>query len=562
MRLSPLTHPALLLLFFTLACGPTPSSQETPVAVTEKQNAVETRTLKIGMRFAPDILNPYVSTFEDGNIINQLLFPSLFHELPTLKDSVPQLDPYLVVAHRQLETPTNTHELKLQSGLTWSDGAPLTTEDIAYTLDIQQRDDLPWFGFTQKDLVASYQVIDDTTITVTFANNSLYNLVILNEGLIVPKHHFSKIPVSEWANHDWQKNQVVFGPYRVDELSDERMTLKAMDPATPIQEVAAVFIRQRETLYTLVKSGDLDYAWNLPQERLTDITQDLQPLFYHDLFISWLSWNPLHPNAYNQNTPQTREDLVQLKKTNPHPVLADARVRRALTLVLDRANYLGRIWHGHADLPASPWRAGLGYLDHLAPPDDRVNVEEATNLLNAAGWRKVDDHWRKGDQPLSLSLLCYQGSDLRNNYLQLIQADLQRFGVAVKLDVVEAGLYIKQAQTRAYDGLFFTVRLSSRPIFASLFHSDAALGGDNWTATTELDAMIEKLKLVEDSDELKTLLVDMEHRFRELMPVTILFNGRRLAAFRPGLEYDARPSHLSPLYRLETWHVKSPTATP
>ncbi len=562
MRFSPVTHAALFLVLFTLACGPTPSTQETPPAANEKQTAAPAHTLKIGMRFPPDILNPYISTNENGNIINQLLFPSLFHELPTLKDSVPRLDPYLVVSHRRLETPANTHELKLKSGLTWSDGTPLTAEDVAYTLDIQQRDDLPWFGFTQKNLVASYQVIDETTIAITFSNNSLYNLVILNEGLIVPKHHFSKVPVSEWAKHDWQQDQVVYGPYRVAELSDERMTLTARDPATPIQEVSAVFIRNRETLFTLVKSGDLDYAWNLPQERLTDIAQELQPLFYRDLFVSWLAWNPLHPSAYAQNTPQTREDLRQLKKNNPHPVLADARVRRALTLVLDRANYLSRIWHNHADLPASPWRAGLGYLDHLSPPDDSVNLEQAAELLTAAGWRKVDDRWQKGDQPLHFSLLCYQGSDLRNNYLQLIQADLQRFGATVKLDVVEVSQYVKQAQTRAYDGVFFTVRLSSRPIFASLFHGDAALGGDNWTATTELDAQIEQLKVVADADELKTLLVDLENAYRELMPVTILYNGRRLAALRPGLDIEAHPSHLSPLYRLETWRVTSPTAAP
>lgn len=562
MRLAPLFHAALCLVLFTIACGPTPSTQETPTADKPTHAAVAQRTLKIGLRRGPDILNPYISSSETGNTINHLLFPSLFHELPTLKNSVPQLDPYLVAEHRRLEAPANTYELKLHSGLTWSDGAPLTTADVAYTLEIQQRDDLPWFGFIQKDLVASYTVIDDTTLTITFSNDSLYNLVVLNEGLIVPKHHFSKVPVAMWSQYDWQMDQVVYGPYRVTNLTDEHMTLAARDPATPIQEVSAVFIRQRETLHTLLKSGDLDYTWSLPQEHLADITEGLQPAFYQDLFVSWIAWNPLHPDAYSDNPPKTRADLTRLKETKPHPVLGDARVRRALTLALDRTKYLERLWHGHAHLPASPWRAGLGYLDHQAAPDDGVNLTEAAELLQAAGWGKTDGHWHKGDQPLRLSLLCLQGSDLRNNYLQLIQADLARFGVDVQLKVVEASQYLGEAQSRHFDGVLFAVRLSSRPIFASLFHGDAAVDGDNWSSTTELDDLIEKLKVVGHPEELQTLLVEIEQRYRELMPVTLLFNGRRLAAFRPGLQFEAHPSHLSPLYRLETWRLQSPAPAP
>lgn len=544
-------HPILLLLAVTLigACNTGP---EQPAGKAETK--VVPKHLKVGMRRAPDSINPYVALTRSADMINQLMYPYLWHETPALKDGCPQLEPYLVAEESWLTEPENTLRLTLAKNLTWSDGAPITTADVAFSLDARHNETLAWASLAEKDRIQSWKIVDEHTIEIRFGQTSLFNRVVLNEGAIIPKHHFSKVPFEQWDRHEWQTNPVVYGPYLPVSFGDERLKLKARDPKTPIQELDIALVRQKEALFNLLQSGDLDYAWSLPTERIAQVSDTLQPAFYTDLEIGWLAWNPLAPDAFKTAQPQTAEALAQLKKAQPHPVLGDARVRRALTLVMDREGYINRLWQGHATVPASPWRVGLDYLADVPLPDDALNLTKAAELLQEAGWTKEGAAWKKDGRELTFAITCNLGSDLRSNYLQSIQADLARFGIKVELNMIEGGLYIETGMSRAFDAVFFGVRQSSRPALASLLHGQAALKGNNWTSTTELDDLINQVMFAEDAAKLQALLVGMEQRFREEMPFTMLYSGQQVAAVRAGLSLQASPCHLSPLYRLETWH--------
>ncbi|CAM2009193.1 ABC transporter substrate-binding protein [Acanthopleuribacter pedis] len=542
------------ILALLAACSSEPATPESP-----PQGGTQAQTpitqLKVGMRRPPDSLNPYIAQSRGADIVNQLLYPRLWHEMPDVRDGSPVLIPYLVAEETQRPEPANTLRLKLAQGLTWTDGTPLTTADVVFSLEARRNETVAWASFADKNRIQSWQVVDDHTIDIQFSQESLYNRVILNEGAIIPKHHFSKIPFDQWDRHEWEKDAVVFGPYQPVAFGDERLQFKAVDPETPIQQLNIALVRSKETLFNLLKSGDLDYAWSLPKERISEISEQLQPTFYTNLETAWLAWNPLDPAAYAANPPNNKAELEQLKKAKPHPVLGDARVRQALSLVLNRQNYIDRLWQGHAVVPASPWRVGLGYLTDVPPPKTTPDLDKAATLLQAAGWTKQGASWKKDGRELTFSITCNLGNNLRGNYLQAIQADLALFGVKVELNMVEGGYYIETGTSRAFDAIFFGVRQSSRPTLDALLHSDAAINGNNWTATSALDDLIAKVTLAKDPAELQQVVAEMEQRFLEESPFTMLYSGQQIAAVRAGLSLQADPSHLSPLYRLETWQI-------
>src|SRR5579885_1468337 len=150
------------------ACGPTPvtTSSNTPKAG---------GTLTDGLFEEPDSLlsnltNETYSVLVDATIWTPLIYgdnkgnlqPGLLKEVPT-------------VANGDISPDAKSYTLKLRSGLKWSDGQPITADDVVFTLNLWNN---PAYG--AKTSTVPLQSIDFSTLkavdatTVTFSMKNVY----------------------------------------------------------------------------------------------------------------------------------------------------------------------------------------------------------------------------------------------------------------------------------------------------------------------------------------------------------------------------------------------------
>jgi peptide/nickel transport system substrate-binding protein len=134
------------------------------------------------------------------------------------------------------------------------------------------------------------------------------------------------------------------------------------------------------------------------------------------------------------------------------PLFADVRLRRALTLALDRRQMVAAYLYGFgavADGPVPPSHPAA--VPVPAVPFDRA---AARALLDSIGWRVGADGVRgRGGAPLAFTLTTVGSSD--NVLEQLVQADLGAVGVRVRIRQLELGAFLATAQSpaREYDAL-------------------------------------------------------------------------------------------------------------
>ena len=84
--------------------------------------------LRLGVAVEPDSIDPHYHNFGG----NKGLLPNLFDAL-TAMDARDRLGPDLAVSWRLVDDAT--WEFKLRDGVTFSDGAPLTADDVAFTIE-------------------------------------------------------------------------------------------------------------------------------------------------------------------------------------------------------------------------------------------------------------------------------------------------------------------------------------------------------------------------------------------------------------------------------------------
>ena len=295
--------------------------------------------------------NPYLADSAFSENLLALIYPSLAVEQADYRDHPPSFEPALASSWEWSEDRL-TLTFHLRDDAEWSDGVPVTSADVVFSWRAQVAEAIAWPGVFDKEAIAAVEARDEHTVDFRFTRAYPYQLMDANEGLIIPAHAWSSIPFESWEETDWSSLGLAAGPFRLARHTpNQEIVLEAnpayWDPTRPLLERVVFRVVPDPTgLNTQFRSGALDFVENVPTadaERLRDDPRTTV-VVYPDRSYAFVAWN------------------------NDHPVLRDARVRRALTLAIDRRTILQTVRRGFGRLAAGPVLSGMWAFNHELEP--------------------------------------------------------------------------------------------------------------------------------------------------------------------------------------------------
>ena len=213
-----------------VAPGAAPAEPAAPAAV--ENDLVLTIPLSVNVP-APDIWNPYIP----GTYILQGMNQNMMEPMFMLNYETGQIDGWLGESFSSNEA-MDEWTVVLKPGTEWSDGTPLTSEDVVFTFNMlkEYAPQLNWSGAVEK-WVASVEAVDDRTIKFTLTGPNprfvMENLAGTTSQAIVPlpKHVWEgQDPVTFRNPFDEATGVPIFsGPYVVERFSSTEWVYKRND---------------------------------------------------------------------------------------------------------------------------------------------------------------------------------------------------------------------------------------------------------------------------------------------------------------------------------------------
>lgn len=332
------------------------------------------QALTVGNSASVTSIDPHFYTATPNLEISKQIFDGL-----TRTDADGKVQPGLALSWRQVET--QVWEFKLRPGVTFHDGTPFTADDVAFTLSrvpAVQNSPGSFVIFTRS--IEKVEVVDP--LTVRFHTSGADPLVPVNLAWVMM---LSRTLHAEAATDRFNDGRLAIGtgPYRFGAfVPGERIALTRNEaywgekPAW--SSVTNRTIRNAAARTAALLSGDVDIINGVPTADLARLRADprLRVEEATGLRIVYLGLDLLRPQADFVRGPGG-----EALDRNP---LQDQRVRKALSLAIDRQAIAERVMEGAVAPTAQVVRDRLGgYVPGLVPAHDPA---EARRLLGAAGY--------------------------------------------------------------------------------------------------------------------------------------------------------------------------------
>jgi peptide/nickel transport system substrate-binding protein len=338
-----------------------------------------------------------------------------------------------------------TWTYKLRPNMKWSDGKPLTAEDIAWTVNTSREEE--WFNHfaTTQNLTA--KALDDTTVEIKSSVPDPKLPVM--DVYILPKHIWGKMSADERSKYEGTDG-VGSGPFTLEEFKKGQFARFKANPnfwggKPAVDTVVLRKFNNPDAMVAALKTGELDAAQDIPSSGFKELEQD--------------------PNIVTVEGNQGAMGEIAinggdgLKK--PHPALLDPEVREAIGHAIDRDTIVERGLEGLATpaetLSVSPdpkWTPDIA--DGVLATFD---LERANAILDEAGYEDTDgDGIREmpdGGEPLNFRYMVRSDGINAQPVAEFFTGWLKEIGIGTTRKVVDDSQLTEIIGKGDYDMFFW-----------------------------------------------------------------------------------------------------------
>jgi peptide/nickel transport system substrate-binding protein len=469
-----------------------------------------------------DAFNQFVSTdYDTGQILRFMLFMPLV----TLDEEL-NYQPYLAESMSMTEDGLSL-TFRLREGMTWHDGVPVTADDVVWSVETYMNPDLAFANVQYFQFIEHVERVDDLTVSFHFNAAHSDPLADFLDWEPMPRHLLAEVPLTEMRNAAFNRSPVGNGPFRFVSWTTNQQVVFEANPdfvlgRPRLDRVVFRIIPEQTTELTELLTGRIDMMRAVPpaEAARVETSSSARLLPYSSRSYTFLAWN-------------TR-----------NPLFEDPRVRRALSLAIDREQIVDALLYGYgrvalSDVLPFQWQ----FAEDIEPwPHDQA---QARQLLTAAGWTDSDGDGvlDRDGRPFRFILETNQGNDLREDIIVIVQSDLRQVGIDVQPRLAEWNSLIARLREKQFEAVVsgWSVDFKFDPT-----ETLGCRGGVyNYPSycNPEADSLVETALTTLDQEEARPLW----HRYQEIIheeqPYTFLYYlNERLGVSRrlQGVVADAR----------------------
>lgn len=405
----------------------------------------------IGFVGAPQFINPVLARENtvDGDL-TKLLFRGVV-KIDKNFQAVPDLAESMTVSDDK-----KTYTVVFRRNIVWSDGEPITADDLKFTLDTVKDAD---FGSPLRSLfqTATVEVTDDRTAIITLDRALAAFPSYLAVGLL-PRHAWSDATPQTMALAELNVKPISNGPFRFMSVTKDRNgNIKSLTfirnktytgTAPYLNRVTAKFYPERTSAIEALRTDAVDALDNMTVDEVREL-----------------------PKKFVRSSFPVGQLIAAFFNQRENSVLKVQEIRRALAMTTDRQGIVNAVFPNAADPIVGPVLPGyIGYNQAVSAP--AYDPAAANALLESQGWKRNKEGVRqKGAQQFVFTLTVPDDSSYVAMANRLI-TDWQAIGAGVELKTIDASRIQREViRPRDYEVLLFGQILGADGDLYSFWHS-------------------------------------------------------------------------------------------
>lgn len=460
-----------------------------------------------------------------------------------------------------------TWTLKLQEGVTFSDGAPFTSADVVFTFQAL------FDPVLKTELASSLKIngqpftvraLDASTVVIVLPAPYGPGLSMLDAVPMLPRHKLHAAFEAGTFREAWGTTTPVseivgLGPFVIQEYAPGQKLVFARNAkfwrkddagrALPyLDGIEIQFVPDQNAEVLRLQAGQVDIISNSVRFEDLAALQDLESkgkVALHDAGASIapdILWFNLNPGA---------------AAARERPWLQRDELRKAISTAVDRTSIVNTVFLGEASEIAGPITPGhkAWYLADLKPPATSVDAAKqllaSIDLKDRNGDGLVDD--AKG-KTARFSVLTQKGHTVRERSAAMFKEQLRKAGLEVDVVTLEPR-FIFEAWTKGeYDAIFFAVDYDSFDPARNgefwmssgafhFWHPRQAKPATTWEA--QIDELMKKQSSSMNPDERRRLFAEVQRVLAKHEPV-LYFAAPKVILATSARVRGATPSVLAP----------------
>jgi len=458
-----LTVPLCLSVQAIAAPPPQPIQRGEQVLLTDNDPGKYGGRIVLALRTEPKTLNPLTALDQPSRDVLGRMMADLIHINAISQQTQPALAESWKASKDGLH-----YTLKLRRGLRFSDGHPMSADDVLFTFQALLDEKV---NSSQRDLLIiggkpiAVRKIDDFTVAFDLprpyaaAERLFDGMQILPRHLLENSYRQGTLPQT-WTLTTPASQIAGMGPFRLKEYVPGQKLVLERNPyywktdrrhqrLPYLDELVFIFVPSEDAQVLRFAGGETDMITRLSADNYNALQKDTASRAFQLFDLGpGLDYNFLFFNL-NSTVPKDAADVARHQEWFRNPLF-----RQAVSAAIDRAAIVRLVFHGRGTpLWSSTTPANKLWLDSALPQPPR-SVEHAKQLLHDAGfsWNAEGALLDRSGAAVEFSILTSASNAQRSQMATLIQDDLKQLGMKVQAVPMEFKSVLDRVfQTHNYD---------------------------------------------------------------------------------------------------------------